>query len=152
VGSSSQQLFDRCCCPGNELESLVSGFDGAAVSGTVRNHHSNEHAGEEPQRLLEIAPNYAGSGAADRGVADPAWRDLPVSDRLRHALVEGIDTFVVEDTEEARLAAEGVEFGPDGEVVGLNGDLVLPIGFMFALKKVADAVKIGAASEETEPS
>jgi 5-methyltetrahydrofolate--homocysteine methyltransferase len=57
------------------------------------------------ERLLEIAPNYAGSGAADRGVADPAWRDLPVSDRLRHALVEGIDTFVVEDTEEARLAA-----------------------------------------------
>lgn len=50
------------------------------------------------------------------------------------------------------LGRHGLAVGPDGEVVGLNGDLVLPIGFMFALKKVADAVKIGAASEETEPS
>ncbi len=58
------------------------------------------------ERLLEIAPMYAaGAGAAERSVADTAWRSLPVVDRLRHALVEGIDTFVVEDTEEARLAA-----------------------------------------------
>jgi cobalamin-dependent methionine synthase I len=28
-----------------------------------------------------------------------------VTERLLHALVEGIDTYVVEDTEEARLAA-----------------------------------------------
>ena len=54
-------------------------------------------------RLLEIAPRYAGEAA--RTEADPAWRSLPVADRLRHALIEGIDTFVVEDTEEARLAA-----------------------------------------------
>jgi 5-methyltetrahydrofolate--homocysteine methyltransferase len=57
------------------------------------------------ERLLEIAPKYAGEGAADRAGVDTAWRELPVSDRLRHALIEGIDTFVVEDTEEARLAA-----------------------------------------------
>ena len=57
------------------------------------------------ERLLEIASKYVGGGAADRTTPDLAWRELPVSDRLRHALVEGIDTFVVEDTEEARLAA-----------------------------------------------
>jgi 5-methyltetrahydrofolate--homocysteine methyltransferase len=57
------------------------------------------------ERLLEIAPKYAGAGAADRAGVDTAWRELPVTDRLRHALIEGIDTFVVEDTEEARLAA-----------------------------------------------
>jgi 5-methyltetrahydrofolate--homocysteine methyltransferase len=58
------------------------------------------------ERLLEIAGRYAGGpGAAERGASDLAWRELPVRDRLRHALVEGIDTFVVEDTEEARLAS-----------------------------------------------
>ena len=56
------------------------------------------------ERLLEIAPKYSGTGAA-RPETDLSWRELPVSDRLTHALVEGIDTWVVEDTEEARLAA-----------------------------------------------
>ncbi|MGA2512354.1 MAG: methionine synthase [Candidatus Limnocylindrales bacterium] len=56
------------------------------------------------ERLLEVAGRYAGEGPA-RLEADPAWRDRPVGDRLVHALVEGIDTYVVEDTEEARLSA-----------------------------------------------
>ncbi len=56
------------------------------------------------ERLLEVAPLYAAGGTA-RPEADLAWRDLPVTDRLLHALVEGIDTWVVEDTEEARAAA-----------------------------------------------
>ncbi len=34
-----------------------------------------------------------------------SWRDLPVGERLTHALVEGIDAWIAEDTEEARLAA-----------------------------------------------
>src|SRR5262249_12828549 len=32
-----------------------------------------------------------------------AWRQEPVEKRLEHALVKGIDTYIVEDTEEARL-------------------------------------------------
>ena len=56
------------------------------------------------ERLLEVASKYSGSGAA-RPEADLSWRELPVTDRLKHALVEGIDTWVVEDAEEARLAA-----------------------------------------------
>jgi 5-methyltetrahydrofolate--homocysteine methyltransferase len=56
------------------------------------------------ERLLEIASKYAAGGTA-RPEADLTWRDWPVSDRLLHALVEGIDTWVVEDTEEARAAA-----------------------------------------------
>jgi 5-methyltetrahydrofolate--homocysteine methyltransferase len=35
-----------------------------------------------------------------------AWRSLPVEDRLAHALVEGIDHFIVEDTEEALRRAD----------------------------------------------
>ncbi len=45
-----------------------------------------------------------GSRAGRPAAADPAWRALPVAERLKHALVEGIDAFIVEDTEEARLA------------------------------------------------
>ena len=56
-------------------------------------------------RLLEIAPRYAGGAAVTRAADDLAWRSLPVGERLTHALVEGIDAFIVEDTEEARLAA-----------------------------------------------
>ena len=56
-------------------------------------------------RLLEIAPRYAGGAAVTRTGDDLAWRELPVDERLTHALVEGIDAFIAEDTEEARLAA-----------------------------------------------
>jgi 5-methyltetrahydrofolate--homocysteine methyltransferase len=56
------------------------------------------------ERLLEIASSFAGGGTA-RPAADLGWRSLPIQERLLHALVEGIDTYVVEDTEEARLAA-----------------------------------------------
>jgi len=54
-------------------------------------------------RLLEIAPRYAGGAAVARTADDLGWRELPVQERLTHALVEGIDAWIVEDTEEARL-------------------------------------------------
>ena len=57
------------------------------------------------ERLLEVAARYAGEGGMERAAEDLAWRALPVEERLTHALVEGIDAFIVEDTEEARLAA-----------------------------------------------
>ena len=59
------------------------------------------------ERMLEIAAEVADSG--ERGTAAPgrdmAWRAAPVAERLRHALIEGMADFIVEDTEEARLAA-----------------------------------------------
>ena len=39
------------------------------------------------------------------GGRDLSWREEPVDERLRHALVEGIADCIVEDTEEARLVA-----------------------------------------------
>ncbi len=53
------------------------------------------------ERLLEIAGRYKGEGGTKR-VVDLAWRSWPVDKRLAHALVQGIDQYVVEDTEEAR--------------------------------------------------
>jgi 5-methyltetrahydrofolate--homocysteine methyltransferase len=93
------------------------------------------------ERLLEIAPKYAGTGTAERAPADLAWRELPVADRLRHALVEGIDTFVVEDTEAARLDAEhpiDVIEGPLMSGMNAVGDL-FGAGKMFLPQVVKSA-------------
>jgi len=52
------------------------------------------------ERLLAIAEQFKGGTA--RPEEDLAWRDKPIGERLTHALVHGLDRFVVEDTEEAR--------------------------------------------------
>ena len=52
------------------------------------------------ERLLEFAQSM-GPAAAKQVVSDE-WRSLNVEKRLEHALIKGIDKFVVEDTEEAR--------------------------------------------------
>jgi len=54
------------------------------------------------ERLLAIAGKYHGKGGEEKQ-EDLAWRDWPVAKRLEHALVKGIDAYVVEDAEEARL-------------------------------------------------
>ena len=55
-------------------------------------------------RLLEIADDAKSTATGTE--KDLTWRELPVQARLTHALVEGITDWIVEDTEEARLAAE----------------------------------------------
>ena len=56
------------------------------------------------ERLLEIADTAKGQTAT--GGPDLTWREKPVEERLKHALVEGIADYVVADTEEARQRAE----------------------------------------------
>ena len=55
-------------------------------------------------RLLDLADSHKGKGSAARA-ADLSWRAAPVAERLTHALINGIDGFIDEDTEEARQAA-----------------------------------------------
>ncbi|MFN9966083.1 MAG: vitamin B12 dependent-methionine synthase activation domain-containing protein, partial [Lysobacteraceae bacterium] len=55
------------------------------------------------ERLLAIADRYKGK-TGEAKVEDAAWRELPVVERLKHALVHGIDAFIEGDTEEARQA------------------------------------------------
>ena len=57
------------------------------------------------ERMLEIADEVRGGERGSAGGRDMSWREAPVTERLRHALVEGIADFIVEDTEEARAAA-----------------------------------------------
>jgi 5-methyltetrahydrofolate--homocysteine methyltransferase len=56
------------------------------------------------ERLLEIADEARGGERGPVG-RDLSWREAPVAERLRHALVEGIADWIVADTEEARAAA-----------------------------------------------
>jgi 5-methyltetrahydrofolate--homocysteine methyltransferase len=53
------------------------------------------------QRLVEFAETFKGQETT-QAVADLAWRDASVEERLRHALVKGIATFAEADAEEAR--------------------------------------------------
>lgn len=91
-------------------------------------------------RLLEIAPNYAGS-QAETEVQTQAWRKLPVDERLAHALVKGIDAHVLEDVEEARVQAERPLDVIEGPLMsGMNqvGDL-FGAGKMFLPQVVKSA-------------
>jgi 5-methyltetrahydrofolate--homocysteine methyltransferase len=76
-------------------------------------------------RLLAIADDYRGDGTQAKK-ADDEWRSWPVAKRLEHALVKGIDTYVDEDTEEARQAfAQPIEVieGPLMDGMNVVGDL-----------------------------
>ncbi len=95
------------------------------------------------ERLLAVADKYASerSGWAGEGGDALAWRALPVNERLTHALVEGLDAWIVEDTEEARQAAtrpiEVIE-GPLMDGMNVVGDL-FGAGKMFLPQVVKSA-------------
>ena len=75
-------------------------------------------------RLLELAQEFQGGGKTE--VIDEAWREAPVAERLKHALVKGINTYIKEDTEEARLEAVqalDVIEGPLMDGMNIVGDL-----------------------------
>ena len=69
------------------------------------------------ERLLDIAARFKGDGRRRR-TEDLAWRTLPVAKRLEHALIKGIDDYIIEDTEAARayvrVAAAGDRGSADG--------------------------------------
>jgi 5-methyltetrahydrofolate--homocysteine methyltransferase len=92
------------------------------------------------ERLLEIAERFKGGGAMKR-VDDLEWRKLPVAERLKHALIKGVDQFVLEDTEEARLEAArplDVIEGPLMDGMNVVGDL-FGAGKMFLPQVVKSA-------------
>ncbi|OOF66717.1 methionine synthase [Rodentibacter caecimuris] len=54
------------------------------------------------ERLLDIAEKYRNQGNESAVDSVAEWRTWAVEERLKHALVKGITTYIVEDTEEAR--------------------------------------------------
>ena len=95
------------------------------------------------ERLVELAETVKGSGAKKE--EDLTWREQPVEQRLIHALVQGITSFIVEDTEEVRqkIADEGgrpiqVIEGPLMDGMNVVGDL-FGAGKMFLPQVVKSA-------------
>jgi 5-methyltetrahydrofolate--homocysteine methyltransferase len=91
------------------------------------------------ERLVEFAESF--KGAARSQVEDLAWRDVPVRERLSHAMVRGITTYIIEDTEEARQQAERpihVIEGPLMDGMNVVGDL-FGAGKMFLPQVVKSA-------------
>ncbi|PCJ71966.1 MAG: methionine synthase [Rhodobiaceae bacterium] len=92
------------------------------------------------ERLVDVAETFRGEGSK-RKVADLSWREVPVRERLRHALVNGITAFIEEDTEEARLEVERplhVIEGPLMDGMNVVGDL-FGAGKMFLPQVVKSA-------------
>ena len=92
------------------------------------------------ERLLAIAEDFRGDGQAAEKETDE-WRTWPVARRLEHALVKGIDTYVVEDAETARLeAVRPIEVIEGPLMAGMNvvGDL-FGAGKMFLPQVVKSA-------------
>ena len=84
---------------------------------------------------------------------DLSWREKPVKERLAHALVNGITEFIVEDTEEARLAVERplhVIEGPLMDGMNIVGDL-FGAGKMFLPQVVKSARVMKAAVAHLMP-
>jgi 5-methyltetrahydrofolate--homocysteine methyltransferase len=105
-----------------------------AIEDVVFNRH-----GDAGERLLQIAQGYQGEDSSAQ--EHPQWRELPVQQRLQHALIHGLDAHVVDDTEQARQAAASaldVIEGPLMDGMNVVGDL-FGSGKMFLPQVVKSA-------------
>ena len=91
------------------------------------------------ERMVAFADSVKGS--AKEQAEDLSWREKPVGERLTHALVKGITTYIIEDTEAARLEAARPIHVIEGALMdGMNvvGDL-FGAGKMFLPQVVKSA-------------
>ncbi|KEF34986.1 B12-dependent methionine synthase [Deinococcus sp. RL] len=91
------------------------------------------------ERLIALAESY--KDVRREAAAQSAWRDLPVAERLKHALVAGLTDHVTEDAEEAyRLLGSplAVIEGPLMDGMNVVGDL-FGAGKMFLPQVVKSA-------------
>ena len=94
---------------------------------------------DSTERLLDFAEHFKGEDKKQEVAQE--WRNLPVNERLSHALVKGIVEFIDEDTEECRLQfkrpIEVIE-GPLMDGMNVVGDL-FGSGKMFLPQVVKSA-------------
>jgi 5-methyltetrahydrofolate--homocysteine methyltransferase len=113
------------------------------VEDVVLNRFKEKDGKTPTERLLDIADDYKGDGV--KAEQTLAWREASVRERLTHALVHGITSHIVEDTEEMRqeIAAAGgrpieVIEGPLMDGMNVVGDL-FGAGKMFLPQVVKSA-------------
>ena len=97
------------------------------------------------ERLIEAAGRYKKEGGGEKKEIEDSWRSLPVRERIKHAMVKGLDAFVEADTEELRgeIALAGgrpieVIEGPLMDGMNVVGDL-FGAGKMFLPQVVKSA-------------
>ena len=103
-------------------------------------------------RLLDLSETVKGSGKKKSG-EDLSWRETAVAERMRHALIKGIDKYIVEDTEEARQEFDRclqVIEGPLMDGMQIVGDL-FGEGKMFLPQVVKSARVMKKAVAYLEP-
>ncbi|TDT38678.1 5-methyltetrahydrofolate--homocysteine methyltransferase [Maribacter spongiicola] len=91
------------------------------------------------ERLLDFAESVVGKTKESK--VDLSWREEPLQNRITRALVKGIDQYIVEDVEEARVAADKpIEVIEGNLMTGMNvvGDL-FGSGKMFLPQVVKSA-------------
>ncbi len=91
------------------------------------------------ERLLELAETVKGIKKEQK--IDLSWREKSLQDRITHALVKGVDAYIIEDIEEARQKAdEPVDVIEVNLMTGMNvvGDL-FGSGKMFLPQVVKSA-------------
>ncbi len=111
-----------------------------ACEDVVLNRKKDGEAESPTERLIALAERYKGSNPAQEKAAEE-WRGWPVAKRLEHALVKGIDAYVVDDTEEMRqLLPRPIEVieGPLMDGMNVVGDL-FGSGKMFLPQVVKSA-------------
>lgn len=110
----------------------------------------NRHP-DATERLLEAANSVKGQTKVRK--EDLSWREKPVSERLSYALVNGINQYIIEDTETARIELghplQVIE-GPLMDGMNIVGDL-FAAGKMFLPQVVKSARVMKQAVAYLEP-
>jgi len=99
-----------------------------------------DRSDDATERLLDFAETVKGN-VKENETKVLEWRTAPLQDRITHALVKGIDEFIIEDVEEARIASEKPIQVIEGHLmIGMNvvGDL-FGSGKMFLPQVVKSA-------------
>ncbi len=93
------------------------------------------------ETLLELATRIDASSGAQLQVNENKWRELEVNQRIEHALVNGVDDFILEDVKESLAELQApmhVIEGPLMQAMGVVGDL-FGAGKMFLPQVVKSA-------------
>ncbi|MEE9434959.1 MAG: methionine synthase [Sphingorhabdus sp.] len=87
------------------------------------------------ENLITLAEKYRGTDVAAEKAAEE-WRGWDVKRRLEHALVKGIDAYIIDDTEEARLAIKEAGGRPIEVIEGPLMDGMNVVGDLFGSGKM----------------
>jgi len=112
-----------------------------AIEDVMLNRNQGESGQEATERLMTIAESYQDGGKKKDSTVDMSWREGTVEERIAHALVKGITTFIDADTKEAwekyPKPLEVIE-GPLMDGINIVGDL-FGAGKMFLPQVVKSA-------------